>query len=84
VGTEGQEVDNEGVDESPQVSKKENTTRFYFTLQYELSNQDITKFEQIETMNVYLVLSTASLLKDRRIKEQNEVRKLQSQTKYVK
>lgn len=78
------ETDDTGVDETPQISPKESTSRFYFTLQYEISGQDVTKFEQIEQMSVYLILNISSLMKDRRIKEQNELRQLQSQTKHVR
>jgi len=35
--------------------------------------------KQIEEMSVYLLLNTASVLKDRRIKEQEEIKKLQNQ-----
>lgn len=37
----------------------------------------------VEGMNVYLILNTCSVLKDRRIKEENELKQLKNQTKHV-
>jgi hypothetical protein len=73
--------DNEGVEDTPTMGKKESTARFYFTLTLQLANEDITKIKQIDKMSVYLVLNTASILKDKRTKEINEMKK--QQTKYV-
>jgi DNA repair exonuclease SbcCD nuclease subunit len=52
-----------------------------------LVNNEITeaqaadKIEQIENTNLYLCLNTASLMKDRIIKERNEIKKLENQNK---
>jgi len=43
--------------------------------------EDITKIEQLNEMNMYLCLSTASLIKDRIIKQQNEMKKLEAKMK---
>ena len=82
-GTED-EVDQEvGENEevSPQISSSEAAARFYFQLTYQLSGDDITKFKQIDDLSVYLCLNTASLIKDRIIQEQEELKKLKNEMK---
>ena len=59
----------------------EQAARFFFELTYQLSNEDITKFERINESNLYLCLNTASLIKDRVIKQENEMRKLKAKSK---
>lgn len=71
------------MDETPQISPKESSSRFYFELTLSLCQEDITKFPMVEGMNVYLILNTCSVLKDRRIKEENELKQLKNQTKHV-
>jgi len=78
-----QEDDDQGVEDTPQMGKKESTARFYFTLTFQLANEDITKIKQIDKMSVYLILNTAAHLKDKRIKEMNDLKKLEQQPKYV-
>jgi hypothetical protein len=78
---QSKQPDNEDVEEAPAIPPQETTARFYFTLTFNLAGEDITKIAQIEKMNVYLVLNTAAILKDKRIKEQNELRKLEQQQK---
>jgi hypothetical protein len=73
----------EGVEDTPKIRPKEATARFYFTLTFQLAGEDITKLKQIENMSVYLVLNAASLLKDKRIQEMNELKKLEQKPKYV-
>ena len=68
--------DNEGVDDVAEVSPKQNTARFYFSLSLALVKEDITKLEHIQQMPVYLILNTASFIKDKHIQEQNELKKL--------
>jgi hypothetical protein len=46
-----------------------------------LAQNDITKFSQINQLPVYLVLNTASIQKDERIREQNELKKQKEQLK---
>lgn len=75
-----QDVD-EDVETPTQMAPSEATARFYFELTYRLANDDITKIMQIENTNVYLCLNTASLIKDRIVKEQNELKKLKNEIK---
>lgn len=67
-----------GVEDTPKIPAKEAAARFYFGLTLTLANEDITKIQQIENMPVYLVLNTASQIKDKRIQEQNEIKKMQN------
>ena len=75
------ETDGTDTEDTTQMGATEATLRFYFELTYELSNRDLTKIEQIENTNLYLCLNTASLMKDRIIKERNEIKKLENQNK---
>jgi len=50
-------------------------------LTYQLAKEDLTKFHQIEDMSVYLCLNTASLIKDKIISEQNEMKKIKNEMK---
>jgi hypothetical protein len=58
--------------------------RFYFQLTYSLAKEDLTKFERINETNVYLCLNTASLMKDKIVQQQNELKKIQNQPKEVR
>lgn len=72
-------------DEAPtKMVASEATARFYFELTYRLSNDDITKIQQIEESNLYLCLSTLALIKDRITQEQNELKKLKNEVKQVR
>jgi len=75
------ETDTQGDEDVTQMDPTQSAARYYFTLTLSLANQDITKIEQINQLPVYLVLNTASLIKDQRIQEQNELKKLKEQTK---
>ena len=77
------ETTSEGVDDITKIHPKEATARFYFTLSIQLAGEDITKLKQMETMSTYLLLNYASYLKDKRIKELNDLKKLEQQPKYV-
>jgi len=57
------------------MGAKESTARFYFELTYQLAKEDITKMAEVEQQNLYLCLSVASLIKDRVVKHNNEMRK---------
>lgn len=70
-------VDDGGVEETPEIPTKEVVARFYFTLIYRLANKDITKFNEVENMNLYLCLSVASLMKDEAEKEREELKKME-------
>ena len=74
-------VDDEGMEDTPKMDKAQITNRFYFALTFQLAQEDITKFEQIDSMNVYLCLNAASIFKERRLKEEEEFKKLQSKMK---
>ena len=71
-------IDDETLDETPDMSKEQITARFYFALTLSLCKEDLTKIQQIEEMPVYLILNTASHIKDRQIQEMNELKKLQN------
>lgn len=83
ITDEKDDKDTEDMDETSTIRPKESTSRFYFELTLSLCQEDITKFEQIQRMNVYLILNTSSILKDRRIKEENELKQLKNQPKHV-
>lgn len=70
----------EGDTETPVASPKDITARFYFALIYQLAKEDITKFGEIETMNLYICLNTAALIKERIEKEKAEIEKMRKQT----
>lgn len=62
-------------EDTTEMAPSETAARFYFELTYQLASEDITKIDQLNEMNMYLCLSTASLIKDRIIKQQNELKK---------
>jgi hypothetical protein len=68
-------------EDTTQIPASQTTARFYFQLTYQLAKEDLTKFHQIEDMSVYLCLNTASLIKDRVISEQNEMKKIKNEMK---
>ena len=68
-------------EETTTIPPSEATARFYFQLTYQLAKEDLTKFHQIEDMSVYLCLNTASLIKDKIISEQNEMKKIKNEMK---
>ena len=78
-GIDSENADNgdEVLDEDAEVVEKGSTARFYFALTYQLAKEDITKFTEVENTNLYLCLSTASLMKDRADKEREDLRKMQ-------
>lgn len=79
--TEGNntETDELGTNEPP----SQQAARFFYELTYQLAKEDLTKYERINKTNLYLCLNTAALLKDRVIKQENEMRKLQAKTKQI-
>jgi hypothetical protein len=64
-------------EDTPQIPPSEATARFYFQLTYLLGNENLTQYERVNDLNMYLCLNTASLIKERRLKEQEEIRKIQ-------
>ena len=67
-----------------QMVASESAARFYFQLTFALAKDDLTKFERINESNLYLCLNTASLMKDRIIQQQNEMKKLHNQQKEIR
>lgn len=78
---ESQRDGDEGVEDSPKMDKAQIINRFYFAVTFQLAQEDITKFEQMDQMSVYLCLNAASLFKERRIKEEEELKKIQNKMK---
>ena len=70
-----------GVEDTPQMDKKQTAVRFYFTLTYQLCNEDITKFEQIEQMSVYLCLTTCAYKKEQYLKQKEDMDKMKKKLK---
>ena len=66
------------------MAPSESAARFYFQLTYSLAKEDLTKFDRINEMNNYLCLNTASIMKDRIIQQQNELKAIQNQPKEVR
>lgn len=69
------------MEDTPKLDKKQAAVRFYFSLTYQLSNEDITKFEQIELLSVYLVLTTCAYKKEQYLKQKEESDKIKKQLK---
>ena len=69
--------DDKDMEETPKISAKEATARFYFNLTYQLAKEDITKFEEVENMNLYLCLNVSSIMKERYLKEREQQRKME-------
>jgi hypothetical protein len=63
------------------MGKKETTIRFYFNLTYQLATEHITKMEQIDNLSLYLCLNISALMKERFLKQKEELKKLEKQTK---
>ena len=76
-----EQPDNEGVEDTTKMGKKETAVRFYFNLTHQLAGEDITKFQQIDNQPLYLCLNICSMLKERYLKQKEELRKLEKQYK---
>lgn len=63
------------------MDKTQTAARFYFALTFQLANEDLTKFEQIDDMSLYLCLNTAALLKERYEKELEQIKSMEKQFK---
>jgi hypothetical protein len=79
--SEEREVDTTTEEDTPQMSASESAARFFFELTFQLCGEDISKYERINETNLYLALNTASLLKERAIKQQNELKKLEAKNR---
>jgi len=65
------------------VDTKNATARFYFELTFQLAKEDVTKMAEVENQNLYLCLSIASLLKDRIIKHNEEMKKIKNENNKI-
>lgn len=77
MGESNESEDNQGMEDDAKISAKEATARFYFNLTYQLAKEDLTKFDEVLTSNLYICLNVASILKDRYERERDEQRKLE-------
>ena len=78
---EDREVPETVEEDTPQLPASEGTARFYFQLTYLLAGDRVTDYDRVNDLNMYLCLNTASLIKERRLKEQEEIRKIQQKNK---
>lgn len=65
----------EGEEDSPKVSAKEATARFYFWGFQVLTNKDITKWDKVSNMPLYLCLNHLASHKEEVLKENERIRK---------
>ena len=77
VGEQSKSGDDEEMEETPKISAKEATARFYFNLTYQLAKEDVTKIDEVINSNLYICLNVASIMKDRYERERDEQRKLE-------
>ena len=81
---DAEETDQGDQNKDPELDNNETPSsaaaRFFFQLTYQLSKEDITKVERINESNVYLCLNVASLMKDRVVEQENQMRKLKAKT----
>ena len=68
------------MEDTPEISPKEATARFYFTLLYRLAIEDVTKIAEVEKTNLYLCLNVASMMKDQIEREKEELEKMKRKT----
>jgi len=71
------------MEDTPKVDTKNATARFYFELTFQLAKEDVTKMAEVENQNLYLCLSIASLLKDRIIKHNEEMKKIKNENNKI-
>ena len=77
VTEQDEREDSDSVEETPKIPPKEATARFYFNLTYQLAKEDITRFEEVENMNLYICLNVASIMKDKYERELEQHRKME-------
>lgn len=73
--------DNEGVGDTPKMAKKEAAFRYYFSITLNLAGEDITKINTIDELPLLLCLNTASIMKERIQKQNDEIKKMEKQFK---
>lgn len=76
-----QPEDSEGVGDTTKMGKKEAAFRYYFSITLNLAGEDITKINQIDELPLLLCLNTASLMKERVQKQNEEMKKMEKQFK---
>jgi hypothetical protein len=72
--------DNKGLEDDAEDDTKGSSSRFYFTLTYQLAKEDVTKFSEVENTNLYLCLNTASLMKEQADRQKEEIRKMEKKS----
>lgn len=78
---QNQSDDNEGVGDTTKMGKKEAAFRYYFSITLNLAGEDITKINQIDELPLLLCLNTASMMKERVQKQNEEMKKMEKQFK---
>ena len=78
---QNQPDDNEGVGDTTKMGKKEAAFRYYFSITLNLAGEDITKINQIDELPLLLCLNTASMMKERVQKQNEEMKKMEKQFK---
>jgi hypothetical protein len=81
VDEQSQQMDDEGVADTPKMGKKEAAFRYYFSITLNLAGEDITKVNQIDELPLLLCLNTASIMKERADKQREEMKKIEKQYK---
>jgi hypothetical protein len=81
VDEQNQSDDSEGVGDTPKMAKKEAAFRYYFSITLNLAGEDITKLNQIDELPLLVCLNTASLMKERVQKQNEEMKKMEKQFK---
>jgi len=81
VDEQHQPEDNEGVGDTTKMGKKEAAFRYYFSITLNLAGEDITKINQIDELPLLLCLNTASMMKERVQKQNEEMKKMEKQFK---
>jgi hypothetical protein len=81
VDEQNQPDDSEGVADTTKMGKKEAAFRYYFSITLNLAGEDITKINQIDELPLLLCLNTASMMKERVQKQNEEMKKMEKQFK---
>jgi hypothetical protein len=79
VDEQTQQEDTDGVGDTPKMGKKEAAFRYYFSITLNLAGEDITKINQIDELPLLLCLNTASIMKERMVKQNEELKKMEKQ-----
>jgi hypothetical protein len=79
VDEQHQQEDSDGVGDTTKMGKKEAAFRYYFSITLNLAGDDITKINQIDELPLLLCLNTASIMKERMVKQREEMKKMEKQ-----